>query len=51
MYDILEPRMEFAIQNAKRLAKVNLKKTAYDSRLGTEVHKLVEKLLPYLHSC
>lgn len=50
MYDILEPYMEVAIQNAKCLANTNLNKTAYDSRPGTEVHKLVEKLLPYLHS-
>lgn len=48
IYDILQPYMKSAIKHAKKLAKMNKNKTAYNSRPGTEVYRLVEKLLPYL---
>ena len=48
MYQLLEPYMEQAISNAKKLANINKGKKASQSTPGTEVYRLIEKLLPYL---
>lgn len=48
MYEILEPFMDFAIANAKRLAEANEGKRPSQSAPGTRVYELVEKLRPYL---
>ena len=48
MYQLLEPYMEQAISNAKKLANINKSKKASQSMPGTEVYLLIEKLLPYL---
>lgn len=48
MYQLLEPYMEQAISNAKKLANINKGKKASQSAPGTEVYRLIEKLLPYL---
>lgn len=48
MYQLLEPYMEHAISNAKKLANINKGKKASQSTPGTEVYRLIEKLLPYL---
>ena len=45
MYQLLEPYMEQAISNAKKLANINKAKRLLP---GTEVYLLIEKLLPYL---
>ena len=48
MYQLLEPYMEQAISNAKKLANINKGKKASQSTPGAEVYRLIEKLLPYL---
>lgn len=48
MYSILRPYMDVAINNAKRLNKINVGKTPADSAPGTKVYELVEYLKPYL---
>ena len=48
MYNILEPYMETAINNAKKLATINKGKTPADSAPGTEVYRIIETLKPYL---
>lgn len=44
----LDPYMETAIVNAKKLEVINDGKQPSDSCPGTMVHYLVEKLRPYL---
>lgn len=48
MYQLLEPYMDKAIANAKKLAADNVGKKASESKPGTEVYRLIEKLRPYL---
>ena len=48
MYRILYPHMNDAIVNAKKLEIINEGKTPSKSAPGTMIHKLVEKLEPYL---
>lgn len=48
MYRILHPYMDAAIANAQKLEKINEGKTPSRSAPGTMIHKLVEKLKPYL---
>ena len=48
MYRILYPYMKFAIANAEKLEQINKGKTPSKSAPGTMVHKLIEKLKPYL---
>ena len=53
MYEILNPFMDFAIANAKRLDEVNRGRKPSKSAPGTRIYELVEKLRPYLqeHYC
>ena len=48
MFDILHPYMDDAIRNAKKLEKNNQGRTPAKSSPGTQVHKLIEILKPYL---
>jgi len=48
MYIVLNPYMDCAIANAKRLDKVNLGKLPSKAAPGTKVYELIEKLRPYL---
>ena len=48
MYYILEPYMDTAIRNAKKLNAVNQERTPATSAPGTKVYELIEKLKPYL---
>lgn len=48
MYQILQPFIDFAIANAKKLEKINAGKLPSKSAPGTKVYELVEKLQPYL---
>lgn len=48
MYQILYPYMDNAIQNAKKLDKLNTGKSPSNAAPGTKVHVLIEKLKPYL---
>lgn len=48
MYTVLEPYMDRAIDNAKKLDAVNHGRTVADSAPGTKVYELIEKLRPYL---
>lgn len=48
MFQVLQPFMDFAIANAKRLAAANEGKPPSRSAPGTRVYELVEKLKPYL---
>ena len=48
MYRILYPHMNDAITNAEKLEQINKGKTSSKSAPGTMIHKLVEKLTPYL---
>ena len=48
MYRILYPHMKDAIENAKKLEKINKGKAPSKSAPGTMIHTLVEKLKPYL---
>lgn len=47
MFDILEPKMSFAIENADKLETANQGKTPANSNPGTTVHHPVRELLPY----
>lgn len=48
MFNILQPYIRYAIKNAKKLDDINNDKTPADSKPGTKVYELIEKLLPYL---
>lgn len=48
MYSILEPYMDIAIRNAKKLDAINQGRTPAMSAPGTKVFELIEKLRPYL---
>lgn len=48
MHHILEPYMDTAIRNAKKLNAVNQERTPATSAPGTKVYELIEKLKPYL---
>ena len=48
MFQLLEPYTDQAIRNAKKLENINQGKTPSDSSPGTNVHKLVGNLLPYI---
>ena len=48
MYDVLRPKMEDAIKNAKTLDGENEGKTPAASAPGTKIFELIEKLIPYL---
>lgn len=48
LFTRLRPFMEKAIGNAEKLEKDNHGRTASQSAPGTQVHKLIKKLLPYL---
>jgi hypothetical protein len=48
MFDILLPRLDTAIMNAKKLEKINLGKPPSKCRPGTKVYEMIEKLKPYL---
>ncbi len=48
MYDVLRPNIDQAINNAKKLAKINRGKTPAESAPGTEVYKIIEMLKAYL---
>lgn len=48
MFRILEGRMGFAIDGAKKLEAANHGKAPSDANPGTAVHKLVGELLPYI---
>ena len=50
MYHILYPYMNTAIINAKKLETINEEKKPSNSAPGTMIHKLIEKLKPYLTS-
>ena len=50
MFRILSPYMDAAIANAQKLEKNNEGKAPSESAPGTMIHKLVEKLRPYLDS-
>lgn len=48
MFSILQPYMETAIKNAQKLNKDNKNKTPSESKPGTEVFKLIDKLKTYI---
>ena len=48
MYELLEPNIEHALRNAKKLKRSNSGKTPTDSAPGTMVYLIIEKLMPYL---
>jgi len=48
LYELLYPLLDFAIANAKRLEKQNAGRTPSQSKPGTKVFQLLEKLKPYL---
>lgn len=48
MYVLLEPYMDCAVTNAKKLDKVNAGRMPSKAAPGTKVFELVEKLRPYL---
>ena len=48
MFDVLRPYLDDAIQNAKKLEEINIKKSPSKSAPGTMVHHLIEVLKPYL---
>ncbi|SET43518.1 RloB-like protein [[Clostridium] aminophilum] len=48
MYTVLRPYMDFAIENAKKLDRMNAGKTPSASAPGTKVYELIEVLRPYL---
>lgn len=45
---VVKNYQNFAIENAKRLDKINLGKTPSNSAPGTKVFELIEKLKPYM---
>ena len=48
MYQVLYPYMEYAIENAKKLNKINEGKLPSKAAPGTKVYELIEVLKPYL---
>lgn len=48
MFDILEPYLDVAINNATLLEKENKGKSPSNSAPGTKVHELIKKLKPYI---
>lgn len=48
MFLVLKNHLDFAIENAKRLDKLNAGKTPSKSAPGTKVFELIEKLKPYM---
>ena len=48
MYGVLRPYLDFAIENAKKLDKINEGHMPTHSAPGTKVYTLIEKLKPYL---
>ena len=48
MYSILEPYMDIAIRNARKLDAINQERTPAMSAPGTKVYELIEKLKPLL---
>ena len=50
VFEILNPYIDAAIANAKKLAEDNEGKTPAQSAPGTEVFKIIEMLNPYLNS-
>ena len=48
LFFVLKDYLNFAIDNAKRLDKINYGKTPSNSAPGTKVFELIEKLKPYL---
>lgn len=48
MYEVLQPYMDIAIANAKRLDKQNEGRKPSESAPGTKIYELVEMLKPYL---
>ena len=48
MFLVLKNYQNFAIENAKRLDKINSGKTPSYSSPGTKVFELIEKLKPYM---
>ena len=48
MYSILEPYMDIAIRNARKLDVINRGRTPAMSAPGTKVYELIERLKPYL---
>lgn len=49
MYKILQPYMDYAIGNARRLNVLNEGKPPSKSAPGTKVYELIERLKPYLN--
>lgn len=49
MFDILESRLDSAMENASKLEQFNRGKTPADSAPGTTVHKLVDHLRPFFN--
>ena len=48
IYEVLKPKMEDAIRNAKKLNKKNKEKMPADSAPGTQVYQIIDYLKPYL---
>lgn len=48
VFSLLYPMMDYAIENAERLNKINEGKLPSDSKPGTMVFQLVEKMRPYM---
>ena len=48
IFQLLYPRLNFAIKNAQRLEKANSGKTPSQSAPGTKLHELLIELKPYL---
>ncbi len=48
MFALLEPRLDVALANARKLEDRNAGKTPEASRPGTMVHKLIEHLRPFM---
>jgi len=49
MYQALQPYLDIALANAKRLDAKNISRLPADAAPGTKVQTLMEKLRPYLH--
>jgi hypothetical protein len=49
MFQVLESRIDIAIDHASKLEVVNSGKTPDDSNPGTMMHKLILHLKPYLN--
>ena len=48
MFQVLRPYLDEAIQNAKKLEKINYGKTPSNSAPGTRMHELMGMLRPYI---